>query len=78
MTISREHRRLKAYRVLHNVKQEELAKLLNIGQNTYSFKENGKKEFTLEESGKIADYFKTTVDDIFFNDEVNFKLTKQG
>lgn len=68
-----ECRKLKAYRAFHGVKQEELALLLGIGMNTYSFKENGKNSFTLEETKAIADFFKTTVEDIFFNNEVNFK-----
>jgi putative transcriptional regulator len=61
-----ECRKLKAYRAFHGVKQETLAKLLGIGMNTYSFKENGKNSFSLDETKAIADFFKTTVEDIFF------------
>lgn len=67
--------KIKAYRSLHGIKQEDMADLLGIGLNTYNLKENGKNSFTLEESKKIADFFNTTVDDIFFNDIVNFKNT---
>ncbi|WP_346880611.1 helix-turn-helix transcriptional regulator [Clostridium sp. UBA3061] len=67
--------KLKAYRTLKSVKQEDMAKLLGIGLNTYNFKENGKKSFTLEESKMIADYFNTTVDELFFKDSVRIMST---
>ena len=48
-----------------NVKQEILAKLLDITQKTYSYKELGKSEFTMNEMFKIANYFGLTIEDIF-------------
>lgn len=67
--------KLKAYRVMLGKKQEDIAKIIGIGLNTYNLKENGKSSFSLEEAKKIADYFNTTIDDLFFNNKVNFKDT---
>lgn len=67
----KKYTKLKAYRMLQEKKQEDLAELLNIGLNTYNMKENGKNPFTLEEAKKLADYFSTTIEDIFFVNEVN-------
>ncbi len=67
--------KLKAYRNLMGKKQEDIANLLGVGLNTYNFKENGKKPFTLNEAKTIADFFNTTIDDLFFNNTVNFENT---
>ena len=64
---TKEFRKLKAYRELKGINQKDIAALLSIGQNTYSFKENGKTSFTLSEAKQIADYFKCSIEDIFFN-----------
>lgn len=67
--------KIKAYMCLKGINQADMAKFLGIYQHTFSLKLNGKTPFTLEESKKIADYFETTVDEIFFEDTVNFKAT---
>jgi DNA-binding XRE family transcriptional regulator len=67
--------KLKAYRSLKGKKQEDIAKLIGVGLNTYNFKENGKNSFTLSEAKTIADFFNTTIDDLFFNSGVNFENT---
>lgn len=72
---NKEFKKLKDYRKFNGINQSVLAKLLGVQLNTYNFKENGKKEFTLNEAKKIADYFDTTIDEIFFNNTVNFKNT---
>lgn len=59
--------KIKAHMSLNGITQADMAKRLEIGQHTFSNKLNGKTPFTLNESKKIADYFKTTVDEIFFN-----------
>ena len=74
--MGKKFRKLKAYRQLKNVKQSDLAKLLGISLNSYNFKENGKQQFTLEEAKKISDFFNTTIEDIFFTNEVNEKFTR--
>lgn len=67
--------KLKAYRSLKGIKQEDIANLLGIGLNTYNFKENGKKSFSLNEAKIIADFFNTTIDELFFEDKVNLGNT---
>lgn len=67
--------KLKAYRTFNKIRQEDMAKVLDIGLNTYNCKENGKTNFTLDEAKIIADFFNTTIEDIFFSYEVNFKNT---
>ncbi|EJT5930474.1 transcriptional regulator [Clostridium perfringens] len=67
--------RLKAYRKLNSLNQEKLAELIGVASNTYSFKENGKVEFSLNEAKKIADLFGVTIDELFFGKEVRVKNT---
>ncbi len=54
--------RLKDLREDRDVKQKELAELLNIKQNTYSQYENGKREIPLEMLWKLADFYDVSVD----------------
>ena len=68
--------KLAAYRKLHNLKQEDVAKMLNMSKVSYSYKENGKQEFRLSEAKTLADYFGVTIDSLFFNNEVNFMLSE--
>ena len=72
---------LKSKRVLFDLTQEEIAKELGITIKSYNAKENGKREFTLDEAKKISSLLKLNlneVNDIFFNsaivDRKNFKL----
>lgn len=69
------HRKLKALRQLNGLTQEDTAKLLGLSLHTYNNKENNRTKFSLDEAKKIADLFKTTVDDIFFNDCVPITRT---
>ncbi|MHB9945153.1 transcriptional regulator [Clostridium botulinum] len=59
-------KKLKAYRYLRGAKQEDIARLIGVSLNTYNFKENGKKSFTLNEAKIISDFFDTTIDELFF------------
>ncbi|EJP6472775.1 helix-turn-helix transcriptional regulator [Clostridium sp. FAM 1755] len=59
-------KKLKAYRCLKGAKQKDIARLIGVSLNTYNFKENGKKAFTLSEAKVISDFFDTTIDDLFF------------
>lgn len=59
---------MKAYRTIKGIKQTELADLLEISITTYRNKESGKTEFTIGEAKKIADFFKESIDDIFFTE----------
>lgn len=66
---------LKGLRVMKGLTQDDMAKLLKISVKTYSRKESGYSDFTLTESKAIADLFKKTIDEIFFNKECNAKGT---
>ena len=64
------HNKLIGYRKMFGLNQSDVAKVLKIGLNTYSFKENNKTEFTISESIKITKYLKEfkpelTMDEIF-------------
>ncbi|MDT1940455.1 MULTISPECIES: helix-turn-helix domain-containing protein [Carnobacterium] len=45
-----------------DITQQEMAKLLNVSQNTYSQYETGKIEWTASTLVKIADYFDVSID----------------
>lgn len=53
------------------LKQEALAELLNISSASYSKKECGNIKFSLFEAKKLADFFGTTIENIFFTNEVS-------
>ncbi|MFN3092162.1 helix-turn-helix domain-containing protein [Bacillus siamensis] len=54
-------------RKLHGFNQDVMAKTLGITKATYSKKENGSIKFSLEESKILADFFETTIDELFFD-----------
>lgn len=54
--------RLKDLREDNDIKQADIAKYLNIQQNTYSQYETGKREIPIALLWKLADYYNTTVD----------------
>lgn len=53
---------LRSIREDHDIKQRELAALLNVSQNTYSQYENGVIALTAEVLIKLADYYNCSVD----------------
>lgn len=62
--------KLIGYRKMFGLNQSDVAKALNIGINTYSFKENGKTEFNISEIRSIMSILKEynpnlTMDEIF-------------
>ena len=56
--------RIKEYRIIKGYTQRELAEVLGIKQNTYSDKERGKTNFTIDEIKVIKELFNTTYDDL--------------
>ena len=65
---------LKSKRMLFDLTQEEISKKLGITIKSYNLKENGKREFTLDEVKKISFLLKlnlSEVNDIFFNSSIN-------
>ncbi|MBE6089888.1 MAG: helix-turn-helix transcriptional regulator [Clostridium beijerinckii] len=69
---------LKAYRILKGVKQEDIAEILGITLTTYSKKETGKTQFSLQEAKKISDYLNVPIEQLFFAKGVNILNTTQG
>ncbi|HDK7162139.1 TPA: helix-turn-helix domain-containing protein [Clostridium botulinum] len=66
---------LKGLRAQNNLTQQDMAELIDTSIQTYNRKELGKREFTLTEAKKIADYFSKSVDEIFFRKKVNANKT---
>lgn len=56
------YKNIKAIREDNDITQTQMAKLLNVSQNTYSQYETGKIEWTASSLIKIADYFGVSVD----------------
>lgn len=54
--------RLKELREDLDLKQTDIAKLLNVKQNTYSQYENGKRQIPLEVIVTLAKYYKVSTD----------------
>ncbi len=46
----------------HDLKQDDLAKILNISQRTYSHYENGTRKIPLDVLVALADYYNCSVD----------------
>ena len=59
-------RRLKGLRVEKGLTQKEMASLIGMPSSSYSRKENGDNQFTLQEAYKISQVLEKTVDEIFF------------
>lgn len=55
-------KRLRELREKQNIKQEEMAQILNVKQTTYSKYELGKINVPLETLIKLADLYQTSVD----------------
>ena len=56
--------RIKEYRIIKGYTQKELAEVLGIKKNTYSDKERGKTNFTIDEIKIIKELFSVTYDDL--------------
>lgn len=54
--------RLKDLREDNDLTQTQIAKLLNVKQNTYSQYENGKRDIPINLLWKLADFYETSVD----------------
>ena len=65
---------LKSKRILFDLTQEEIAKEVGNNIKSYNLKENGKREFTLDEAKKISNLLKLNlneVNDIFFDSSIS-------
>lgn len=54
--------KIKELRIDKDVKQEEIAKIIGVGQSYYSKQERGDKPFQIEQIIKIAKYYKVSAD----------------
>ena len=56
--------KIKEYRILKGYTQAEIANILNIKQSSYSNKELGRRDFTIEEIKLLKDLFEVTYEDL--------------
>jgi putative transcriptional regulator len=61
--------KLKVYRAMHDLRQEDLAREIGITRQTIIAIEKGKYNPSLELAFKIARYFEVTIEDIFVYDQ---------
>lgn len=64
---------IKALRVARDLRQEDVAKILGISLNSYNNKENGRRDFSLQEANSLAELFGYSIEEIFFKNNV-FKM----
>ncbi len=60
--------KLKVYRAMHNLTQEELAEKLGVTRQTIISIEKGKYDPSLELAFKMASFLKVRIEDIFIYD----------
>ena len=60
--------KLKELRIQKNLKQGEIAKILNISQTCYSYYENGRNEPSIDVLIKLSKLFNVSVDELIGND----------
>lgn len=58
--------KVKAIRIEHGKSQDDIASVIDKTKPTYSKKENGISNFTLEEAKILADYYNRSIEEIFF------------
>ena len=61
--------KLKVYRAMHNLTQEDLAKAIGVTRQTVIAMEKGQYNPSLQLAFKIAHYFKVKIEDVFFYDQ---------
>lgn len=63
--------KVKAYRVMANLRQIDMAEKLGLSKQAYGSRERGQTNFTIEEMKKVKEIFETvdkniSIDEIFF------------
>lgn len=61
------HLKLKAKRVECGISQQDMANKLGMTITTYNFKENGKRDFTIQECIKLVHILECKFEDIFIS-----------
>ena len=69
--------KLKVYRAMHNLTQEDLANAIRVTRQTVIAMEKGKYNPSLELAFKIARYFKVSIENVFIYDQ-NDKHSEKG
>lgn len=57
--------KLRNLRIERNISQKTIAEILNLSISGYSRKENGQRNFTIEEAGRLATFFKINIEELF-------------
>jgi DNA-binding XRE family transcriptional regulator len=57
--------KIKIYREAAGKTQQEIANVLGLSKPGYALKEQGRREFTIEEAIKLSDYLKTSIRSLF-------------
>ena len=70
--------KLKVYRAMHNLTQEDLAKAIGVTRQTVIAMEKGQYNPSLELAFKIAHYFKVKIEDVFFYDQNDEKTKRRS
>lgn len=60
--------KVKEYRVIKGLTQSEIAKMLGIKQNTYSYKERGIYDFSVKEIKKLKEILEVEYEQLFDDD----------
>lgn len=69
---------LKILRRKIGVTCDDMAKILGLKtRGAYNKKENGDVPFSLDEAKIISNYFKKTIEEIFYNNEVSYDGTNK-
>ena len=69
--------KIKVYRAMHDLTQEDLAKAIGVTRQTILAIEKGKYVPSLDLAFRIALYFKVTIEDVFsYGDEVQSPDTR--
>ena len=69
---------LKEKRISSGLTQEDMAHKLNISLSAYNLKENGVRDFSMDEVKKVLEIFKCEYRDIFFRKVVKNKTGQTG
>lgn len=59
---------MKEYRVIKELTQSEIAQMLGIKQNTYSYKERGIYDFSVKEIKKLKEILEVEYEQLFDDD----------
>lgn len=70
-------KKVKVARMMNGLKQCDVAEVLGVSRQMYNKKENGNSSFSLEQALIVAKLFRTTTEELFYEDVVNSKLTKE-